>query len=161
MSSNIEATANTTETTEGTMNTENQNEATTDTTDANGSLDQVRKIGREAAATRGKLREAEAANEAIANQMTEMQRGTIAAHMQAGKSFNPELLELAGYTPDQFFTEAGAFNPEAVKEAINTVSERFGIFTGDKVKYVNLNGDGSASLSGGADWSSALKTGLR
>lgn len=160
MSSNIDATTSTTETTKDTMNTESQNEATTETSEANGPLDQVRKVGREAAATRGKLREAEAANEAIANQMTEMQRGTIAAHMQAGQSFNPELLELAGYAPSQFFTDTGAFNPDAVKEAVATVSERFGIFTGDKVKYVNLNGDGSDSLRGGADWTSALKTGL-
>lgn len=129
-------------------------------TEGNEQLDKVRKVGREAAANRAKLREAEAANEAMLNQLTDMQRGTIATHLESIQSFKPELLELAGHAPGDFFTETGTFDPEAVKTAIDDISERFGIFTGSMVKYVNLGGDGSESLTGQTDWSSALKNHL-
>lgn len=123
-------------------------------TDEQPRADELTKARKEAAGRRRELRDSEAAAQEITEQLTQMRREKLATHMEQHKSFRPELLELVGHDPSEFFAEDGTLDEKTLTEAIKTVSKKYGIFTGDKVKYVNLGETGPTNTP---DWTTALK----
>ncbi|MGE9806918.1 hypothetical protein [Janibacter sp. G1551] len=80
--------------------------------------------GREAAKYRRALREAEAERDAIREQVSALRRQMIE---DASGLTKPAALWAAGIEADALFTEAGTLDRDALREAVETAADAFGL----------------------------------